>query len=288
MYKLSISRLTLDKTGEMKRLKMAYSVELAMLTKQMNSEISAFKMPPPIDSVKSTKKALLVGINYINSINELNGCINDIENVAKSLVGFKSIVKLTDNTATKPTRNNILNEFKKMLMNSVAGDCLLFHFSGHGSQTVDKNGEETDMLDECLYTIDDKYIKDDELNLLIRAYLKKNVTLFAIMDCCHSGTILDLKYQYLDYTENPKNVDVAGNVIMISGSRDDQFSSDAYINSTYQGAMTWAFLNNLKPQITWRQLVTNMHASLTESEYTQIPKLSSGKFVDIDSKFLFA
>jgi hypothetical protein len=288
MYKLSISRLTLDKTGEMKRLKMAQAVELAMLTKQMNAEISAIKMPPPIDVVKSTKKALLVGINYINSINELNGCINDIENVAKSLVGFKSIVKLTDNTATKPTRNNILNEFKNLLMNSVAGDCLLFHFSGHGSQTVDRNGEETDMLDECLYTIDDKYIKDDELNLLIRAYLKKNVTLFAIMDCCHSGTILDLKYQYLDYTENPKNVDVAGNVIMISGSRDDQYSSDAYINSTYQGAMTWAFLSNLKPQITWRQLVTNMHTSLTESEYTQIPKLTSGKFVDIDSKFLFA
>jgi metacaspase-1 len=288
MYRLSISRLTLDKSGEMTRLKMAQAVELAVITKQMNAEISTIKMPPPIDIVKSTKKALLVGINYINSTNELNGCINDVENVSKSLVGFKSIVKLTDNTATKPTRNNILNEFKKLLMNSVAGDCLLFHFSGHGSQTVDRNGDETDMLDECLYTVDDKYIKDDELNLLIRAYLKKNVTLFAIMDCCHSGTILDLKYHYLDYTENPKNVDVAGNVIMISGSRDDQYSSDAYINSTYQGAMTWAFLNNLKPQITWRQLVTNMHTSLTESEYTQIPKLTSGKFVDIDSKFLFA
>jgi len=288
IHRLKFSRLILDKHSETARLKIRHAVELAVLTKKMNDDISAIKMPEPIDGTKSRKRALLVGINYINSVNELNGCINDAENVAKNLVGFSTIVKLTDNTQTKPTRNHILDQFRRMLMNSVAGDCLLFLFSGHGSQTVDRNGDETDKLDECLYTIDNKYIKDDELNLLIRAYLKKNVTLFAIMDCCHSGTILDLKYEYLDYMENPKNIEVTGNVIMISGSRDNQYSSDAYINSTYQGAMTWAFLNNLKPQITWRELATNMRTSLSESEYTQIPVLSSGKFVDIDSKFLFA
>lgn len=288
MYRASISRLIFDKPRELARLKLLYTTDLAKLNQQMNAEIMNIKMPAPIDVVKSPKKALLVGINYIGSPNQLNGCINDVENVAANLVGFKSIVKLTDNTAIKPTRNGILSEFKKLLMNSVAGDCLLFLFSGHGSQTVDKNGDETDGNDECLYTIDDKYIKDDELNALIKIHLKSKVTLFAILDCCHSGTALDLKYQYLDYIENPKNIDTVGNVIMISGSRDDQYSSDAFINYKFQGAMTWSFLKNLQPQITWRQLVTNMCMSLSESEYTQIPKLSSGKFMDIDSKFLFA
>ena len=288
MYTVAVSRLIPDKPRELARLKSLYTTDLAVTNRAMDAEITNIKMPAPIDCDKSPKKALLVGINYIGSPDELNGCINDIENVAANLVGFKSIVKLTDNTAIKPTRNNILNELKKMLVTSAAGDCLLFHFSGHGSQTADKNGDETDMYDECLYTIDNKYIKDDELNALIRVYLKPNVTFFAILDSCHSGTALDLKYQYLDYSENPKNIETAGNVIMISGCRDDQYSSDAYINSTSQGAMTWAFLKNLQPQITWRQLVTNMCTSLAESEYTQIPKLSSGKFVDLDSKFLFA
>jgi hypothetical protein len=288
MYMVAYSRLILDKPREMARLKSLYTTELASTNRAMDAEIMNIKMPPPIDCDKSPKKALLVGINYIGSPDELNGCINDIENVAANLVGFKSIVKLTDNTMTKPTRDRILSELKKMLVTSVAGDCLLFHFSGHGSQTADRNGDETDGYDECLYTIDNKYIKDDELNALIRAYLKPNVTFFAILDSCHSGTALDFKYQYLDYSENPKNIETVGNMIMISGCRDDQYSADAYINSKSQGAMTWAFLKNLQPQITWRQLVTNMCTSLSESEYTQIPKLSSGKFVDIDSKFLFA
>jgi hypothetical protein len=99
---------------------------------------------------------------------------------------------------------------------------------------------------------------------------------------------MDLKYNYMDYLENPKNVEPGGNVIMISGCKDEQTSADAYINGKSQGAMSWAFLGNLQPDVTWRQLVTNMCFSLSESGYTQVPKISSGKFINLDSKFLFA
>jgi hypothetical protein len=245
-------------------------------------------MPAPIDVTNSTKKALLVGINYVGTEDELYGCIHDAENIASRLVGFKTINMLTDYTKVKPTKANIVSEFTKLVSGAVAGDCLLFTFSGHGSQVKDKNGDELDGKDEGLFTLDEKLIIDDELNLIIRQRLKSGVTLFVLTDCCHSGTIMDLKYNYIDYLENPRNAETGGNVIMISGCRDEQTSADAFINGKSQGAMSWAFLGNLKPQVTWRKLVENMCFSLKESGYTQIPKISSGKFINLDSKFLFA
>jgi len=283
------SRYTLNKQAEITRIKALYAVEHQRIMKQINDEIAKIIIPTTITipaTISASKKALLIGINYTGTINELRGCINDIDNLSNILTGFQSIVKLTDTTDMKPTRNNILSELRKLLENAIAGDMLVLSFSGHGSQTVDRNGDEIDGKDECICTLDNNIIKDDEINSYIKTYLKPNVTLFAVFDSCHSGTMMDLKYNYMDYIETPKSVDTVGNVIMISGCRDDQTSADAIINSKFQGAMTWSLLNNIKPNITWRQLIVNMKNSLAQSEFTQIPKLSSGRLIDLDSKFI--
>lgn len=281
------SRFVLNKQAEITRIKALYAVEHQRIMKQINDEIAKNIIPAPtINSVNVSKKALLIGINYTGTINELRGCINDIDNLANILTGFQSIIKLTDATEMKPTRNNILSELRKLLETSIAGDTLILSFSGHGSQTADLNGDELDGKDECIYTLDNKLIKDDEINAYIKLYLKPNVTLFAVFDSCHSGTMMDLKYNYMDYIENPKSIDTIGNVIMISGCKDEQTSADAFINSKFQGAMTWSLLNNIKPNITWRQLIVNMKNSLAKSEFTQIPKLSSGRLIDLESKFI--
>lgn len=281
------SRFVLNKQAEITRIKALYAVEHQRIMKQINDEIAKNIIPAPtINSVNVSKKALLIGINYTGTINELRGCINDIDNLANILTGFQSIIKLTDATEMKPTRNNILSELRKLLETSIAGDTLILSFSGHGSQTADLNGDELDGKDECIYTLDNKLIKDDEINSYIKLYLKPNVTLFAVFDSCHSGTMMDLKYNYMDYIENPKSIDTIGNVIMISGCKDEQTSADAFINSKFQGAMTWSLLNNIKPNITWRQLIVNMKNSLAKSEFTQIPKLSSGRLIDLESKFI--
>ena len=286
--KVNSTRFIINKQAEFARLKLAYEAEFKIFNAQINAEIAKITMPAPIYVANAIHKALLIGINYIGTENELNGCINDMENLAGRLVEFKSVAKMTDNTVILPTKTNILREFTKLLRDAVSGDCLLFAFSGHGSQMNDRNGDEMVGRDECLFTLDYKMIIDDELNLIIRQNMKPGVTLFALLDCCHSGTVMDLKYNYLHYLENPKNAETAGNVIMISGCRDEQTSADAYEDGKYQGAMTWAFLGNLQPNITWRQLVMNMCSSLTKSGYTQVPKISSGKFINLDSKFLFA
>ena len=114
---------------------------------------------------------------------------------------------------------------------------------------------------------------------------------FPLFDCCFSGSILDLKYQYLDslnydnYTENNKATDTPGNVIMISGCTDKQTSADAFINNISQGAMTWSFIEsiNSNSKLSWKQLIQNMRKLLTNSRYTQIPQLSTGNAFNIDT-----
>ena len=134
-------------------------------------------------------------------------------------------------------------------------------------------------------------IVDDELKTIIQNNLKKDVTLIALFDCCFSGSVLDLKYQYLDsleknnFTENINESETVGNVIMISGCSDVQTSSDANINNKSQGAMTWAFLEAFKSEknITWRNLLIKMRDLLKKSSFSQLPQLTSGSFFDIDS-----
>jgi hypothetical protein len=163
-------------------------------------------------------------------------------------------------------------------------------YSGHGSNVVDRNGDEADGRDEMIITSDLKGILDDDLKAIIQTNLKKDVTLFAMFDCCFSGTILDLRYQYLDslnydtFTENSTQLETAGNVLMISGCTDNQTSADANINSKYQGAMTWSMLQSLQPNISWSNLLKNMRTALKGAGFSQLPQMSSGGIVDITGK----
>lgn len=265
-----------------------------LLTIQLNKDILNINnlVIPEIKNIKNNS-ALLIGINYFGTNNELYGCINDTNSI-NSLISnynFQKISILTDNIEKKPTRNNILTEFKNLLINSQSGDVLLLFYSGHGSYILDKNNNEKTGNDQLIVPCDLNGILDDELKSIIQTNLKKDVTLIALFDCCHSGSILDLKYQYMDsldknnFTENVNETETNGNVIMISGCNDVQTSSDAYINNKNQGAMTWAFLEAFKSEknITWRNLLIKMRDLLKKSKFSQLPQLTTGSFLNIDS-----
>jgi hypothetical protein len=239
------------------------------------------------------KNALVVGINYIGTQNQLEGCINDANSISSLLTseGFQNIKLLTDNTSVKPTKNNIINEFTNLLANANSGDVIFFFYSGHGSYTQDQNNEEFTGYDQMIVPCDLNCIVDDDLKKIINKNLKNNVTLIAMFDSCFSESVLDLKYQYLDslnnnnFTENNNQTDTTGNVIMISGCSDIQTSADAIINGKNQGALTWAFLETFKSQnnLTWKQLLEGMRGSLKNKNFTQIPQLSCGKFININT-----
>ncbi|WVQ83251.1 metacaspase-1 [Cryptococcus sp. DSM 104549] len=154
------------------------------------------------------RKALCIGINYIGTSSALAGCINDAHNVQKFLIekhGYKTedIVMLTDdarNSRQIPTRQNMIAAMQWLVQGAQPNDALFFHYSGHGGQTEDLDGDEDDGFDEVIYPLDFKqngHIVDDESEheIMVRP-LPAGCRLTAIFDSCHSGTALDLPYVY--------------------------------------------------------------------------------------------
>ncbi|KAL6452960.1 MCA1 Metacaspase-1 [Candida maltosa Xu316] len=163
-------------------------------------------------SCTGKKKALLVGINYFGTKNELRGPINDVNNVENYLLrnaGFQSdnIVKLTDDQKVAraiPTRQNILDAIQWLVKDARPNDSLFFHYSGHGGQTQDQpdeygNLDEDDGYDEVIYPLDfetNGFIVDDLLHSMMVKPLPQGCRLTALFDSCHSGSVLDLPYMY--------------------------------------------------------------------------------------------
>ncbi|KAG5362401.1 Metacaspase-1 [Yarrowia sp. C11] len=153
------------------------------------------------------KKALLIGVNYIGSKNALRGCINDVHNLQRYLVqraGYKpdDMVILTDDQRDQrsiPTKQNIIQAMQWLVKGAQPNDSLVFHFSGHGGQEKDQDGDEDDGYDECIYPVDFQRagsIIDDVLHDILVKSLPPGCRLTALFDSCHSGTALDLPYVY--------------------------------------------------------------------------------------------
>lgn len=101
------------------------------------------------------------------------------------------------NPLMKPTRYNMHMAMVWLVQGCQAGDSLVFHFSGHGSQQRDYSGEELDGMNETLCPVDFEtagMITDDEINNTIVRPIPHGVRLHAIIDACHSGTVLDLPW----------------------------------------------------------------------------------------------
>ena len=233
------------------------------------------------------RKALLVGINDYQSVNDLRGCLNDVTNlrdVLKSLLGFTNadISVLTDSRATKA---NIVSRLNWLVAGAQAGDYLVFHYSGHGSQIRDRDGDErlADGLDEliCPWDMDwnrGTYITDDDLNNIFRR-LPAGVLLEVYLDSCHSGTGLravelnrpaDLGPEHPTLNRYlPPPVDLlcrfegeehdltrkklfrasvreSVHHILWAGCMDNQTSADAYIAGSYNGAFTYYFCKTMR------------------------------------------
>jgi len=137
----------------------------------------------------------------------LRGCINDVKNMSTYLnqhFGYKreDMVLLTDdqqNPMSQPTKANILRAMHWLVKDAQPNDSLFFHYSGHGGQTKDLDGDEDDGYDEVIYPVDFRtagHIVDDDMHLIMVKSLKGGVRLTAIFDSCHSGSALDLPYLY--------------------------------------------------------------------------------------------
>jgi hypothetical protein len=240
------------------------------------------------------KRALLIGINYRNTDYELYGCINDtysMEKLLKTKYGYTSTTIITDDTTTKPTSNNIINLFTNFIKTSVSGETLFFLYSGHGSYIRDTNKDEQTKNDQMLIGCDLVGVLDDTLKTIITKYLPAGVNLIFMADSCFSGSVLDLRYQYMDtFTNRSLNInnrqtETRGNVILISGCQDNQTSADTVVNNVPDGALTIAVMNALNSinRPSWSNFITTVRTSLKNNGFSQVAQLSSGKPLNINS-----
>ncbi|KAJ9603682.1 Ca(2+)-dependent cysteine protease [Cladophialophora chaetospira] len=289
------------------------------------------------------RKALLIGINYFGQRGQLRGCINDVKNMSSYLnqnFGYarEDMVILTDdqqNPMSQPTKANILRAMHWLVKDAQPNDSLFFHYSGHGGQTPDLDGDEEDGYDEVIYPVDFRtvgHIVDDEMHRIMVKSLRPGVRLTAIFDSCHSGSALDLPYIYSTsgvlkepnlakeagqgllsivssyargdlsgmassamglfkkaaggnstYERNKQTKTSPADVIMWSGSKDEQTSQDANIGGEATGAMSWAFVTSLKknPHQSYVQLLNSIRDELA-SKYTQKPQLSCSHPLNTD------
>lgn len=151
-------------------------------------------------SGKPQKWALLIGIDGYPHVRPLNGCVNDVKAMRQILTGaFKfpeeNVTVLTDEAAT---RDGILTALKDLVGRVGMGDVVVVHYSGHGSQMPDREGDEPDGKDETIMPydtgrvapFDNRDITDDEIYLWLKDLTEKTTAITLIFDCCHSGTIV--------------------------------------------------------------------------------------------------
>lgn len=251
------------------------------------------------------RKALLIGVNYFGTRAELRGCINDVHNLYRLLTetyGWPShaIRTLTDDgrgNGGMPTRQNITQHMQWLSDGAQAGDVLFFSFSGHGAQQEDPHGYEEDGMNETILPVDFEragMMTDDEISDLMVKSLPEGVRLTGIMDCCHSGSGLDLPFTWDPrrgmWREAVNPFHSMGDVLMFSGCEDDDTSSDAAsMYSAPGGAMTTAFCDVLRrnPTPIYPQLLQMLHQHLSRGGFSQRPVLSSTQQFSLDRPFSF-
>eukprot|EP00667_Euglena_gracilis_P008666 EG_transcript_8785 len=247
------------------------------------------------------KKALLIGINYYGTKAQLRGCINDVHNMQRLLqrYGFPndstSMVVLTDDSHDpkySPTRHNMISAMQWLVAGVQPGDVLFFHYSGHGAQQRDPTGMEESGFDDTIVPVDFQtagQITDTVIFDLMVRPLPSGVRLTAVMDCCHSGTAMDLPFIWSHEGWRCENnpCHSQGDVQLFSGCTDSQTSADAMTAGVAGGAMTTAFVHVLEsnPNQTYPSLMHSIRNVLAHKGYPQRPQLTSSQRFDLHKPF---
>ncbi|KAH8723738.1 peptidase C14, caspase domain-containing protein [Phaeosphaeriaceae sp. PMI808] len=312
------------------------------------------------------KKSLLIGINYVGSQHVLRGCHSDVDNMAEFLSyhgydnSHKNRVILVDRPEVErdspywPDGHNLLAAMDWLV--SEPGCTLFLHYSGHGGQIEDADGNRTTGIDDTIVPVDFEtrgQISSTILHEHLVTRMAPDCTLFIIMDCCHSGSAVELPYVYRSDADGRisllDNLKVGARLVgdaqrlidggfsysklgeakqllagassffkglkhmgeqeeegladgefvgqygsemkmvtMFSGCRDDQTSADAHIGGEATGAMTWAFLETMRKEQSpsYARTLQLTRRLLGESNYAQIPQLSSGMDIDLENMSL--
>jgi hypothetical protein len=251
-------------------------------------------------------RALLVGINAYPE-NELNGCIDDVTDMADFLVGHcgfseRDVRLITDRRATTGA---ILDRLKWLVGGAAPGDRLVFHYSGHGAQLPvrDDSGNVVG-VDECICPVDFDWtpahaIRDKQFHQMF-AEVPQGVKFNWISDSCFSGDLArgvrppgwrsKAMPMPADIAWRLRTAEAAGlkrarfehaiaglSVVLVSGCGSHETAADAEINGRANGALTYFLLQTLSAPNgltqSLEEATVRTQAALRRGGYSQHPQL---------------
>jgi len=274
----------------------------------------------PVES--QTKRALIIGIGAYPI--ESGWCTihgdNDVPLITDALIqkGFNSdkIVSLINEQATK---RNIIKKFNQLIEQSHLNDVIYIHFSTHGQQVTDIDGDEEDGLDEAIIPFDafktfvkgvyegKNHLIDDELYKLLSALRKKIGkfgSLVVVIDACHSGdatrgnsiendsivvrgtTEVFQAGPKRDYLAKPlKSIDW----VEISATQSYQNNYEYKVNGSYCGSLSYAikltlpFLTGNEDFSDMFKIIQKKREEMNVSRYPQRPMIE-GESIYLNQK----
>lgn len=237
---------------------------LVIILSEFGLSLSAWGQSSPLGP--PVRRALLIGIGKYDVLPHLPGTKNDVAVVQQVLTtkfGFspEHVQVLVDATAT---REGILEALRKVAQSTGPNDVLYVHYSGHGSQVQDLNGDEKDdQLDETILPVNGRTegipdITDDELDEIF-SKLKTPHAVF-VFDSCHSGTVtrgvaVRTRFVPPDTRVNlykSQAVRTRGVVpllsqryVLLTGAASNQQALDGPVNGKFHGFFTYSLFQSL-------------------------------------------
>ena len=222
-----------------------------------------FAWPLVSAAAEPTRRALLIGINAYLAVPSLNGAVNDVEMIHDILTtrfGFppEEIEVVTDRDAT---REGVLAAIRRLADRSGPDDVVYLHYSGHGSQLPDNNGDEADGQDETLVTHDGRTgdvadITDDELAELIASIRGRSVVV--TLDSCHAGTATraanavrartmppDTRMELYTRLATRAIVPMQPQHLLLAGAADSEQALDGPVDGRSHGLFSYALARSL-------------------------------------------
>ncbi|KAH8484060.1 hypothetical protein H0E87_028474 [Populus deltoides] len=275
------------------KLSLAVALGSSKSNKSLNCKPSTLLFSESLSGLRPCRKrALLIGVTYKNSKHKLKGTIIDVKDFRGLLMDTFTFPKEGHSCSHRggagarfcPNKE----EYTEFLQNGswrdcMAGDSLWCSILGHGVRQFDFDSDESDGFDETICPVDFVEvgtIRDDEIKSAIVRPLKKGVTLNAIVDACHSGTVLDLPYVYNRkakkweisnrLSEDEKHTD-RGLAISIAACEDRQVAADTSScigkSSINGGAMTSVLIQIVKknPTITYGKRLDSIHEDIEKA-----------------------
>ena len=222
------------------------------------------------------KHALVIGLDYNG---DLPGCLYDAQRVREHLEAQGYWVYSI--LGNQGTWRHITWAMYWVCLQCYLGNIqeLFIHYSGHGTRVKDNNDDELDGHDEAIVCNDGYAIRDDTFFHYL-SWIPHWVRVKILLDCCHSGTGMDLEYRfYAESNTAMRNFkgQLAADIQMISGCRDCQVAAEVTMNQQSQGALTSCYLSKVTQWEWGVKLVQQIHSKLITWGLSQRPVFSSSR-----------